>query len=116
MAQNVGNWQWVAGTGADAAPYFRVLNPVVQSHRFDPEGRYIGRWVPELAGLGPPAIHAPWEAPPSELVAAGVALGVTYPEPIVDHAGARELALAAFRGARSRSREVRPGQAHQGSP
>jgi deoxyribodipyrimidine photo-lyase len=99
-AQNVGNWQWVAGTGTDAAPYFRVFNPVTQSRRFDPEGAYIRRHVSELAELRPPGVHAPWEAGPLELEAAGVVLGETYPEPIVDHAAARQRVLDAYREAR----------------
>jgi deoxyribodipyrimidine photo-lyase len=101
VAQNVGNWQWVAGTGADAAPYFRVFNPVTQSRTHDPEGRYLRRWLPELADLDDDAIHAPWEAGPLELAAAGVELGETYPAPIVDHGEARQRALAAYETARS---------------
>ncbi len=100
LSQNVGNWQWVAGTGADAAPYFRIFNPVKQSEKFDPHGEYIRRWVPELAELGDAHIHAPWEAGPLELQAAGVDLGETYPEPIVDHATAREETLAVYETAR----------------
>lgn len=99
VPQNVGNWQWVAGTGADAAPYFRIFNPVGQSRKFDPDGEYIRRWVPELSGLPPPAVHAPWEAGPMELHEAGVTLDETYPSPIVDHGEARERALAAYKGA-----------------
>ena len=99
LAQNVGNWQWVAGTGADAAPYFRVMHPVNQSRRADPSGEYLRRWVPELASLDDDAIHAPWEVAPQRLAAAGVTLGDTYPEPIVDHAAARERVLAAYRAA-----------------
>lgn len=100
VAQNVGNWQWVAGTGPDAAPYFRVLNPVTQGRTHDPGGRYVRGWVPELARLDDDAVHAPWEADPGRLAAAGVALGDTYPYPLVDHAEARARALAAYRSAR----------------
>lgn len=100
VAQNSGNWQWVAGTGPDAAPYFRVFNPVTQSRRFDPQGTYLRRWLPELAGLGPEAIHAPWEAAPLDLAAAGVVLGDTYPAPLVDHAAARDRTIAAYSEAR----------------
>jgi len=103
IPQNAGNWQWVAGTGPDAAPYFRIFNPVTQSRRFDPRGDYLRRWVPELAGLGGRTIHAPWEAGPLELAAAGVALGVDYPEPMVDHAQARERTLDAYRQALNRT-------------
>ena len=99
-AQNIGNWQWVAGTGPDAAPYFRVFNPVTQSRTHDPHGHYLRRWVPELAGLGDRDIHAPWQAAPLDLVSAGVELGTTYPYPIVDHALARPRALAAYAEAR----------------
>ena len=99
VAQNAGNWQWVAGTGPDAAPYFRIFNPVAQSRRFDPHGHYVRRWVPELAGLDDEALHAPWEAPPLELAAAGVVLGDTYPPPLVDHAEAREITMARYRDA-----------------
>ena len=95
-AQNAGNWQWVAGTGPDAAPYFRIFNPVTQSRRFDPQGDYIRRWVPALATLGDDAIHAPWGCPPLDLAAAGVVIGQSYPAPIVDHATARDRALAAY--------------------
>lgn len=96
VAQNVGNWQWVAGTGFDAAPYFRIFNPVTQSRKFDPDGAYIRRWVPELSRLGADAIHAPWDAPATELAAARVTLGADYPHPVVDHAEARERALACY--------------------
>jgi deoxyribodipyrimidine photo-lyase len=95
-ANNPMNWQWVAGSGADAAPYFRVFNPVLQGEKFDPSGLYVRRHVPELASLPDQWIHKPWLAPAEVLNKAGVKLGETYPEPIVDHASARAGALAAF--------------------
>jgi deoxyribodipyrimidine photo-lyase len=101
VPQNAGNWQWVAGTGPDAAPYFRVLNPLTQAERFDPDGDYVRRWVPALARLPGPTVHAPWKLGPLDRAAAGVVLGDTYPEPIVDHAAARERAIAAYAAARS---------------
>lgn len=97
VPQNVGNWQWVAGTGPDAAPYFRIFNPVTQGRTHDPRGRYIRRWVPEVAALDDKAVHAPWELGPAALDAAGIRLDETYPGPIVDHAEARGRALAAYR-------------------
>jgi deoxyribodipyrimidine photo-lyase len=96
LANNTLGWQWVAGCGADAAPYFRIFNPVTQSQRFDPSGEYIRRWVPELGKLSDTQIHAPWHAAPDELQAAGVMLGKTYPRPMVEHAAARDRALAAL--------------------
>ncbi|PTX99007.1 deoxyribodipyrimidine photo-lyase [Opitutus sp. ER46] len=96
LAANTLNWQWSAGCGADAAPYFRIFAPVTQGRRFDPEGAYVRCWVPELARLPAAHVHAPWEAPAEELARAGVALGGNYPRPIVDHATARAEALAAF--------------------
>ena len=99
VANNVGNWQWVAGTGADAAPYFRIFNPISQSRKFDPRGDYLRRWLPELSGLDDRAIHFPADAGPLELAAAGVTLGETYPEPIVDHAFARDRCLATYQAA-----------------
>ncbi|MFO1337454.1 MAG: deoxyribodipyrimidine photo-lyase [Burkholderiaceae bacterium] len=101
LAANNGGWQWAASTGCDAQPYFRIFNPVSQSEKFDPEGRFIKRYLPALAGLPAPAIHAPWKAKPLELQAAGLALGRDYPEPIVDHDIARRLTLERFAVARS---------------
>ena len=98
---NPASWQWVAGTGADAAPYFRVFNPILQGEKFDPDGAYVSKWVPELARLPVKVIHQPWEATPMELAAAGVTLGKIYPEPIVDHKAARARALAAYAKTRS---------------
>ncbi|MBL9209013.1 MAG: deoxyribodipyrimidine photo-lyase [Opitutaceae bacterium] len=97
LAANTLGWQWTAGCGADAAPYFRVFAPVLQGRKFDAEGDYVRRWVPELARLPVEFLHAPWEAPGDVLAAAGVRLGETYPQPIVDHAAARAEALAAFK-------------------
>jgi deoxyribodipyrimidine photo-lyase len=97
VAQNAGNWQWVAGTGPDAAPYFRVFNPTTQAVKFDPTGDYVRAWVPELADLRGPTIHDPSALGPLELAAAGLVLGDGYPSPIVDHASARERALAAYK-------------------
>ena len=99
-ASNPGNWQWVAGCGADAAPFFRIFNPVLQGEKFDPEGSYVRRWVPELERLPARYLHKPWETPAAMLEKAGVTLGETYPHPIVDHAKARERALAAYRTTR----------------
>jgi deoxyribodipyrimidine photo-lyase len=95
-ANNSASWQWVAGSGADAQPYFRIFNPVLQGEKFDPDGAYVRAFVPEIAGLPDRFIHRPWQASPVELGSAGVALGTTYPEPIVDHATARQRALAAY--------------------
>jgi deoxyribodipyrimidine photo-lyase len=101
LANNALGWQWVAGSGADAAPYFRVFNPVTQGRRYDPDGAYVRRWVPEIGGLGPEHLHAPWTAPSPALAAAGIVLGETYPFPIVDHREARARALAAYDVARN---------------
>lgn len=95
-ASNAASWQWVAGCGADAAPYFRIFNPVLQGEKFDPDGDYVRRYVPELATLAAGFIHKPWAAPERNLLAAGVRLGETYPRPIVDHQAARNRALAAY--------------------
>ena len=100
LANNAFGWQWTAGCGADAAPYFRVFNPVSQGERFDRKGDYIRRWVPELAGLPAQWIHKPWQAPAAILRGSGIMLGKDYPKPIVDHAEARARALAAYRSLR----------------
>jgi len=96
LANNAASWQWVAGSGADASPYFRIFNPVTQGERYDAEGAYVRRWVPELGKLPDAFIHQPWEADEVTLRAAGVELGRTYPKPIVEHTAARERALAAL--------------------
>lgn len=96
LANNTLGWQWTGGCGADAAPYFRVFNPVTQGEKFDTAGGYVRRWVPELAKLPDEWLHRPWEAPPLVLAGAGVYLGKTYPRPIVEHGAAREKALAAL--------------------
>jgi deoxyribodipyrimidine photo-lyase len=98
---NPANWQWVAGCGADAAPYFRVFNPVLQGEKFDPDGAYVRRWVPELAQLPNKFIHQPWEAATLELASAGITLGKTYPHPIIDHRKGRERALKAYEKVRA---------------
>lgn len=97
LANNAASWQWVAGCGADAAPYFRIFNPSLQSQKFDPKGAYIKRWVPELQALDSTYIHSPWQAPSEVLQRAGIQLGTTYPFPIVDHGFARNRALAALK-------------------
>ncbi|WP_312594745.1 deoxyribodipyrimidine photo-lyase [Brevundimonas sp.] len=97
LASNVQNWQWVAGSGADASPYFRIFNPIAQGEKFDPKGGYVRRWVPELAGLPDRWLHAPWTAPAEVLREAGVRLGHDYPRPIVEHEKARARALAALK-------------------
>ncbi|ACB75946.1 cryptochrome/photolyase family protein [Opitutus terrae] len=97
LANNTLGWQWSAGCGADAAPYFRIFAPVLQGRKFDSDGVYVRRWVPELARLPDRFLHAPWTATAQTLAAAGVRLGENYPRPVVDHAAARAEALAAFR-------------------
>ncbi|RZJ42639.1 MAG: deoxyribodipyrimidine photo-lyase, partial [Brevundimonas sp.] len=99
LANNVQNWQWVAGSGADASPYFRIFNPISQGETFDASGDYVRRWIPELRGLPTRWIHAPWTAPADVLAHAGVRLGADYPRPIVDHGEARTRALDALKTA-----------------
>ncbi len=96
LAANNGGWQWAASTGCDAQPYFRIFNPVSQSRKFDPDGRFIRRYVPELATLDDASLHAPWEAPAIALATAGVLLDRDYPRPIVDHAAARARTLERY--------------------
>ncbi|MEO8921959.1 MAG: deoxyribodipyrimidine photo-lyase [Caldimonas sp.] len=96
LASNNGGWQWAASTGCDAQPWFRIFNPLTQSRRFDPEGRFIRRYLPQLDRLGNDLIHAPWQAGPIDLEAAGIVLGRDYSEPIVDHAAAREKTLERY--------------------
>jgi deoxyribodipyrimidine photo-lyase len=109
LASNTLGWQWVAGCGADAAPYFRIFNPTAQGTKFDPAGDYVRRWVPEIAALPDDWLHRPWEAPPQVLATAGVTLGREYPRPVVDHAAARNAALEALAS-------VKPGAAGAESP
>lgn len=96
-ASNPANWQWVAGCGADAAPYFRIFNPVLQSEKFDPSGTYIREWIPEIQNLPDKYIHCPFQAPPNILERAEITLGKTYPFPLVDHKKARQFALACYK-------------------
>ncbi|HYI69712.1 MAG TPA: deoxyribodipyrimidine photo-lyase [Skermanella sp.] len=103
-ANNSANWQWIAGCGADPSPFFRVFNPVLQGEKFDPDGAYVSRYVPELAKLPRKFIHHPWDAPKDVLAKAGVMLGKTYPHPIVNHATARDRALDALRAMRQATR------------
>jgi deoxyribodipyrimidine photo-lyase len=105
LANNAASWQWVAGSGADAAPYYRIFNPVTQGEKFDPDGVYVMRWVPELRELPAGILHAPWMATALELKAAGVVLGRTYPHPVVDHAVARVRALAAYEDVKTQTKK-----------
>jgi deoxyribodipyrimidine photo-lyase len=100
---NNGGWQWTAGIGADAAPYFRMFNPGLQGAKFDPDGDYVRRWVPELARVPAKYIHEPSKMPPEVQRASGGAIGRDYPMPIVDHASARERVLAAYARSRGES-------------
>ena len=103
LASNTLGWQWAGGCGADAAPFFRVFNPVTQGRKFDPDGTYVRAHVAELEHLGGEAIHAPWLLP-ATVESAGIRPGGTYPEPIIDHGVARERALAALASWRGRAR------------
>ncbi len=102
-AANNGGWQWTAGTGTDAAPYFRIFNPVLQSEKFDPDGRYIRRYVPELRSVPEAHLHAPWQMSPLEQHACGCVIGETYPAPIVDRAVVKARTLAAYQHAQARA-------------
>lgn len=97
LAANNGNWQWIAGTGTDAAPYFRIFNPISQGKKHDPEGSFVRRWVPELARVPTRFVHEPWQMPPKLQQDTGCVIGVDYPPPIVDHGAARERALTLYR-------------------
>ncbi|GAP36359.1 cryptochrome/photolyase family protein [Piscinibacter sakaiensis] len=103
LAANNGGWQWAASSGCDAQPYFRIFNPVTQSERFDPQGRFIRRYLPQLAALPDAALHAPWRARPVDLAAAGLVIGRDYPAPIVDHDAARQRTLARYAVVKDRS-------------
>ena len=96
LANNSMGWQWIAGSGADASPYFRVFNPILQGSKFDPTGAYVKTWIPELAQVPANIIHTPWEAEPLELTAADVILGKTYPAPVISHQQGRVRALQAY--------------------
>ena len=97
LANNSASWQWIAGCGADAAPYFRIFNPVVQGHKFDPDGKYVRKYIPEIASLPNKYLFSPWEASEVILKQSGIELGSTYPRPTVDLKESRELALTAFK-------------------
>jgi len=103
LAANNGGWQWAASTGCDAQPYFRIFNPVTQSQKFDPQGHFIRRYLPQLARLPDAAIHAPWRARPIDLAAAGIELDRHYPSPIVDHDAARAATLARYADVKGRA-------------
>ncbi|MFM8770284.1 MAG: FAD-binding domain-containing protein, partial [Rubrivivax sp.] len=96
LAANNAGWQWASSSGCDAQPYFRIFNPVSQSEKFDPQGRFIRRYLPALSALPDAALHAPWQARPVDLAAAGVTLGKDYPEPVVSHEAARMRTLERY--------------------
>jgi deoxyribodipyrimidine photo-lyase len=103
IANNAAGWQWVAGSGADASPYFRIFNPMTQGENFDPKGKYVRKWVPEIARLPDSLIHRPFDAPREILEAVGITLGKTYPRPIIDHATGRARALEALASLKDKS-------------
>ena len=100
-AANNGGWQWVAGTGTDAAPYFRIFNPITQSEKFDPNGKYIRRWLPELKSVPDRFIHTPWKMSLEEQNSSNCLIGEDYPEPIIDLKFSRQRTLDAYRQARN---------------
>ena len=97
LANNSASWQWIAGCGADAAPYFRIFNPIIQGEKFDPNGDYVREYIPELSTIPTKFIHKPWEAPEEILMVAGITLDKDYPLPIVDLKSSRDRALLAFK-------------------
>ena len=97
LANNSASWQWIAGCGADAAPYFRIFNPVTQGQKFDPDGDYVRRYIPEIAALPNKFLFSPWDAPEDLLVDLNITLGETYPKPVVDLKTSRNKALEAFK-------------------
>jgi deoxyribodipyrimidine photo-lyase len=97
LANNAAGWQWVAGSGADASPYYRIFNPITQGQKFDPSGDYVRRWLPQLKNLPTDVLHSPWDARPIELADCGITLGKDYPLPMVDHSAARERALSSYK-------------------
>jgi deoxyribodipyrimidine photo-lyase len=112
LAANNGGWQWAASTGCDAQPYFRIFNPVTQSQKFDADGKFIRKYVPELAACDNKFIHAPWLMSAQEQQRIGLTIGCDYPAPIVDHAQARRVTLeryGAARNARAPTRTAKPG-------
>jgi deoxyribodipyrimidine photo-lyase len=102
LAANNGGWQWAASTGCDAQPYFRIFNPVTQSRKFDPEGKFVRRYVPELAGVPDRFVHEPWTMGALDQQASGCVIGRDYPAPVVDHDWARKLTLARYTAVRKR--------------
>ena len=108
IASNNGGWQWTAGTGTDASPWFRIFNPTSQARRFDPDGAFVRRYLPELAGVPTDRVHEPWTMTAAERHASGVVPGRTYPRPIVDHDAERRVTLEMYRAA-----NLKPGPAGQ---